>query len=93
MPSAQVDGWLKKSLPEKDCGYVNSTYSKEYAAKKTKIVSWLNNEGVLLAVREYMFRVGQGISALGLAIVITTYVEVVEREKHFVESWNIITER
>jgi len=40
-----------------------------------------------------MFRVGQGISALGLAIVITAYVEVVEREKHFVEFWNIITER
>jgi len=40
-------------------------------------VSWLNNERVLLGVKEYMFRAGEVISALGLAMVITAYIEEV----------------
>ncbi|PUU82631.1 hypothetical protein B9Z19DRAFT_1061657 [Tuber borchii] len=54
--------------------------------KKNKIVSWLNGEGVELAVREYMPAAGEGISALGLAKAITAYIEVTEAEKDLVNA-------
>ena len=54
--------------------------------KKKKIVSWLNDEGVQLAVREYMAGAGEGILALGLAKAITADIKLAEAEKHLVDT-------